>query len=48
MLNVRDSLTFDDLLLIPKYSEIMSRSEVDLSVKLSKNIKLNIQLFQLI
>lgn len=32
--------TFDDVLLCPKYSDIESRSQVDVSVKLSKGIEL--------
>lgn len=38
---VMDGLTFDDVLLIPAYSEVLPR-EVDLSTQFSKNIKLNI------
>ena len=38
---VMDGLTFDDVLLIPAYSEILPR-EVDLSTNFSRNIKLNI------
>jgi len=38
---VMDGLTFDDVLLIPAYSEILPR-EVDLTTKFSRNIKLNI------
>lgn len=34
-----NGFSFDDMLLIPKYSEIRSRSEVDLSVELSKGFK---------
>ena len=40
----REGLTFDDVLLVPKYSDITSRSQTDLSTKLSKNISLNIPL----
>ena len=36
---VMDGLTFDDVLLIPAYSEILPRS-VDLSTKFSRNIQL--------
>jgi IMP dehydrogenase len=36
MTTIIDGLTFDDILLQPKFSEIKSRSEVDLSVKLPK------------
>ena len=38
---VMDGLTFDDVLLIPAYSEVLPR-EVDLSTLFSKNIRLNI------
>lgn len=38
---VMDGLTFDDVLLIPAYSEVLPR-EVDLSTQFSRNIKLNI------
>lgn len=36
-----DGLTFDDVLLIPSYSEVLPR-EVDLTTNFSRNIKLNI------
>ncbi|NLJ64999.1 MAG: IMP dehydrogenase [Christensenellaceae bacterium] len=39
--NLREGLTFDDVLLVPQKSEILP-NEVDLSVKLTKTIKLNI------
>ena len=38
----KEGLTFDDVLLVPKYSDITSRSQTDLSTKLSRNITLNI------
>ena len=38
---VMEGLTFDDVLLIPAYSEVLPR-EVDLSTQFSKNIRLNI------
>ena len=38
---VMDGLTFDDVLLVPAYSEILPR-EADLSTQFSRNIKLNI------
>ena len=38
---IREGLTFDDVLLVPQKSNILPR-EVDLSVQLAKNIKLNI------
>src|ERR1700686_2443736 len=39
---MRETFTFADVLLEPKYSEIKSRSEIDLSVKLSKGIELKL------
>ncbi len=38
-----DGLTFDDVLLIPAYSEVLPR-EVNLSTRFSRNIKLNVPL----
>ena len=38
---VMDGLTFDDVFLIPAYSEVLPR-EVDLSTRFSRNIQLNI------
>ena len=38
----KEGLTFDDVLLVPKYSDITSRSQIDLSTKLSRNISINI------
>ena len=40
----KDGLTFDDVLLVPKYSDITSRSQTDLSTRLSQNISINIPL----
>ncbi len=39
----KQALTFDDVLLVPQYSEILPH-KVDLSTRLTKNIKLNIPL----
>jgi len=36
------SLTFDDVLLVPKFSSIVSRSEVDLSLNLGPSIQLSL------
>jgi IMP dehydrogenase len=44
ILEVKEGLTFDDVLLIPKRSPIVSRSQTDLKTKLSRNILLNIPL----
>jgi len=41
-LEFKEGLTFDDVLLVPKYSDITSRSQTDLSSKLSRNISINI------
>lgn len=38
------ALSFDDVLLVPQYSKISSRSDVDLSTKLSEKIKLKVPL----
>ena len=38
---IREGLTFDDVLLVPQRSSVLPR-EVDLSVQLTKNIRLNI------
>ncbi|HEY7228095.1 MAG TPA: IMP dehydrogenase [Nitrososphaeraceae archaeon] len=43
-MEVKEGLTFDDVLLIPKRSPIISRSQTDLKTKLSRNILLNIPL----
>ena len=42
MINTRQSFTFDDLLLVPKYSEVDSRKLVNTSVDLGKGVKLDI------
>ena len=34
---MRDTITFDDVLLVPKYSSILSRKQIDLSVALGKD-----------
>ncbi|MEX2192938.1 MAG: IMP dehydrogenase [Nitrosarchaeum sp.] len=38
----KEGLTFDDVLLVPKYSDITSRTQTNLSTKLSRNISINI------
>jgi IMP dehydrogenase len=43
-LNIREGLTFDDVLLVPKRSPIVSRTQTDLKTKLSRNITVNIPL----
>jgi IMP dehydrogenase len=43
-LDIKDGLTFDDVLLLPKRSPIISRSQTDLKTKLSRNIAINIPL----
>ncbi len=39
---IQNSLTFDDVLLVPKYSDISSRTEVDISNLLEPDIKLEL------
>ncbi len=41
-MEIREGLTFDDVLLVPKRSPVVSRLQTDLSTKLSRNITLNI------
>ena len=43
MVPIKEALTFDDVTLIPKYSDILP-SQVDTSIKLTKNLKLKIPL----
>ena len=43
MVPIKEALTFDDVTLAPKYSEILP-SEVDTSIKLTENLKLRIPL----
>ncbi|MDH3191173.1 MAG: IMP dehydrogenase [Nitrosopumilus sp.] len=38
----KEGLTFDDVLLVPKYSDITSRSQTDLKTQLSRNTFINI------
>ena len=46
MVPIKEALTFDDVTLVPKYSEILP-SEVDTSIKLTNNLKLRIPLYLL-
>jgi len=41
-LEFKEGLTFDDVLLVPKYSDITSRSQTDLKTQLSRHISINI------
>ena len=41
-MNIKEGLTFDDVLLIPKRSPIISRCQTNLKTRLSRNINLNI------
>jgi len=43
MKEIQEYLTFDDVLLVPDYSEVLPH-QVDISTKITKNIKLNIPL----
>lgn len=42
-INLKEGLTFDDILLIPQYSKVLPR-DCDVATKFSRNIKLNIPL----
>ena len=46
MVPIKEALTFDDVTLAPKYSEVLP-SEVDTSIKLTKFLKLKIPLLSL-
>ena len=46
-MKIREGLTFDDVLLVPKYSDITTRSQTDLSTRLSRNISINIPFVEL-
>jgi len=39
---IREALSYDDVLLVPKFSNIFSRKQVETSTHLTRNIKLNI------
>lgn len=41
-MEIKDGLTFDDVLLVPKRSHILSRSQTSLKTRLSRNMALNI------
>jgi len=38
----RTGITFDDILLIPNYSEVLSRQDVDLSTRVTKNFRIGL------
>ena len=40
-MDFKENLTFDDVLMVPQYSEVLPR-EVDLSTSITKNIKLKL------
>ena len=42
MKKIKDTVTFDDVLLVPQYSEVVSRKSIDLSSELSENIVLDL------
>ena len=41
-MDLKLGITFDDVLLVPQYSTVKSRKDVNLSTKVSKNVSLNI------
>jgi len=42
---MNQSLSYDDILLVPQYSDIRSRSEIDISSYLGKGVKLDLPIF---
>ena len=46
MVPIKEALTFDDVTLAPKYSEILP-SDADTSVSLTKHLKLKIHFYHL-
>src|SRR5947209_9009846 len=40
--SIREGLTYDDVLLVPRYSDIRSRRDVDTSAQLSRNVRVRI------
>ena len=44
MVSIKESLTFDDVLLLPRYSNVLP-SETDISLKLTKKIVLKVPFF---
>lgn len=45
--DIRLALSYDDVLLVPKYSEIKSRLDVDLSTQITPHVKLNLPLISI-
>lgn len=43
-MEIREGLTFDDVLLVPKRSDVYSRKDVDTSARLTRDLSLNIPL----
>ena len=40
-MNIKDTITFDDVLLVPQYSEIISRKTIDIGSNLDENLRLD-------
>jgi IMP dehydrogenase len=43
--NMKEALTYDDVLILPQYSDIRSRSEVDIHSNLGNGLKLDLPIF---
>ena len=43
-MEIKEGLSYDDVLLVPKFSDIISRRQVDTSTQLTKTLRLNIPL----
>ena len=41
-MEIREGLTFDDVLLVPKMSNVVSRSDTDISTSITQNVSINI------
>ena len=42
---MQEALTYDDVLLIPQYSDIRSRSEIDISTDMGSGLRLELPIF---
>ena len=43
----RNCLSYDDVLLVPQYSDIRTRTDIDLSANLGVGLKLNLVVFNI-
>ena len=45
MIDKKAALSYDDVLLVPQYSDIRSRSEIDIGTSLGKGLNLKLPIF---